>query len=106
MKAENLINEEVPILEGCDFSFPKNMTVMATLISTNEENSIGLKLSPSYYEKWYAIGDPSEESDKIKLPNNFWEDEVDSDIGYTEPTDLPKEQIDEKSEGLEKYLNF
>lgn len=102
----NLINEEVPILEGCDFSFPKNMTVMATLISTNEENSIGLKLSPSYYEKWYAIGDPSEESDKIKLPNNFWEDEVDSDIGYTEPTDLPKEQIDEKSEGLEKYLNF
>ena len=102
----NLINGDVPILEGCGFAFPNNMTVMATLVSSSDEHAVGLKLSSAYFRKWFAVGDPAEETDRIHLPENFWVDEVGEDYGYAEPSDLPKEAIIEKSDFLEKYLNF
>lgn len=102
----NLINGDVPILEECEFGFPKNMTVMATLISSTSENAVGLKLDSSFYNKWFAIGDPADESCKISLPENFWEDKEIEDCGYTEPSDLPKEFVGEKSELLDKYFEF
>ena len=63
-------------------------------------------LSPSYFSKWFAIGDPSEESDKIILPENFWDDEVIEGCGYVEPSDLSKERENERAELLDKYLEF
>jgi hypothetical protein len=102
----NLINGDVPILEGCGLKFPSNLTIMATVLSTAEDNAVGLKLSPSYFSKWFAIGDPSEESDKIILPENFWDDEVIEDCGYVEPSDLSKERVNERAELLDKYLEF
>lgn len=102
----NLINGDVPILEGCGLKFPSNLTIMATVLSTAEDNAVGLKLSPSYFSKWFAIGDPSEESDKIILPESFWDDEVIEDCGYVEPSDLSKERVNERAELLDKYLEF
>ena len=60
----------------------------------------------SFYNKWFAIGDPADESCKISLPENFWEDKEIEDCGYTEPSDLPKEFVGEKSELLDKYFEF
>ncbi|MBR2362872.1 MAG: hypothetical protein IKA80_09545 [Spirochaetaceae bacterium] len=102
----NLISGDIPFLEGCGLSFPNNMTVMATLLSTTEENAMGLKLNPSYFQKWYAIGNPSEENDKVLLPENFWNDEIGENYGYVEPSDIPKAHFTEKAELLDKYLNF
>lgn len=102
----NLINGDIPILEGCGLSFPNNMTVMATLLSTTEENTVGLKLNPSYFQKWYAIGNPSEENDKVLLPENFWNDEIGENYGYVEPSDIPKTYLIERAELLDNYLNF
>lgn len=102
----NLINGNMPILEGTGIGFPNNMTVMATVISSTEVHSVGLKLTPSFFCKWFAIGNPSEESDKIVLPENFWDDEVMDDVGYVEPSDLPKETVSEKAELLDKYFEF
>lgn len=102
----NLINGDVPVLEQCGFAFPNNMTIMATLLSSSEENAIGLKLNPIFYNKWFAIGDPADEADKFFLPDNFWDDEVGDNYGYVEPSELPKEKVTEKAEGLDKYLNY
>ena len=102
----NLINGDVPVLEQCGFAFPNNMTIMATLLSSTEENAIGLKLNPIFYNKWFAIGDPADEADKFFLPDNFWYDEVGDNYGYVEPSELPKEKVTEKAEGLDKYLNY
>lgn len=102
----NLINGDVPILEGSEIQFPNNMTVMATVVSSSEEHAVGLKMTPSYFSKWFAIGNPAEETDKIPLPENFWDDEVQEDEGYVEPTDLPKEIVTEKAELLSNYLDF
>ena len=102
----NLINDDVPILEGCGFPFPSNMTIMATIFSSTEEHSVGLKLNAAYYKKWFAIGNPENEDDIITLPENFWDDEVIDNCGYVEPSDLPKKSEMEKSELLEKYLEF
>jgi hypothetical protein len=102
----NLINGDIPFLEGCGLPFPNNMTVMATLLSSTEDNAVGLKLNPSYFQKWYAIGNPSEETDKILLPENFWNDEVGENYGYVEPSDLLEDYLIEKAELLDNYLNF
>ncbi len=102
----NLINGDIPILEGCGLPFPNNITVMATVLSTTEETSIGLKLNPLYFHKWYAVGNPAEESDRILLPENFWDDKVDGNYGYAEPRDLPKKENQEKAELLDNYLDF
>lgn len=102
----NLINGDVPILEQCGFAFPNNLTIMATLLSSTEEHAVGLKLKSLFYSKWFAIGDPTEESDKFFLPDNFWDDEVGDNYGYVEPSELPKEKITEKAECLDKYLNY
>lgn len=102
----NLISGDIPFLEGCGLSFPNNMTVMATLLSTTEENAVGLRLNPSYFQKWYAIGNPSEETDKVLLPENFWVDEIGENYGYVEPSDIPKAYLTEKAELLDNYLNF
>lgn len=102
----NLINGDVPVLEQCGFAFPNNMTIMATLLSSSEENTIGLKLNPIFYNKWFAIGDPADEADKFFLPDNFWDDEVGDNYGYVEPSELPKGKVTEKAEGLDKYLNY
>ena len=37
---------------------------------------------------------------------NFWDDEVGDNYGYVEPSELPKEKVTEKAEGLDKYLNY
>lgn len=102
----NLISGDIPFLEGCGLSFPNNMTVMATLLSTTEENAMGLKLNPSYFQKWYAIGDPSEETDKVLLPENFRNDAIGENYGYVEPSDIPKTYLIERAELLDNYLNF
>lgn len=102
----NLINGNEPFLEGCGFAFPKNMTVMATVVPTSKGHTIGLKLSVEYFGKWFAVGNPTEESDKIFLPENFWDDKVEGRYGYVEPSDLPKEIITEKAEILDNYLYF
>lgn len=102
----NLINGDVPRLKGCQFGFPNNMTIMATLLSSSEESAVGLKLNPFYFNKWFAVGNPLEETDKVLLPENFEYDEVLENIGYVEPSDLPKEVVTEKAELLDKYLDF
>lgn len=102
----NLINEDIPILEGCNLAFPQNLTIMATLFSSVEEHAVGLKLNPAYYTNWFAIGDPKNEEDKISLPDNFWNDEIIDNCGYVEPSDLKKLTTNEKSEALDKYLNY
>lgn len=102
----NLINGDVPTLDGCDFGFPNNMTVMATVLPATENHSVGLKLNPAYYNNWFAVGNPSETADKIPLPEDFWNDKADNSNGYVEPADLKKETAMEKAELLENYLNF
>lgn len=102
----NLINDDIPILEGCNFSFPQNLTILATIFSSTEEHAVGLKLNPAYYKKWFAIGDPENEDDKVGLPENFWDDEVIDNCGYVEPSDLKKFPSNEESEALDKYLNY
>ena len=80
--------------------------IMATLMPTNGDCPLGLKLDNNYFNDWFVIGNPTEPEDKVMLPDNFYEDEVSENEGFVEPTDLPKESPTERAEGLENYLNY
>lgn len=103
----NLISGAVPVLEGCEFAFPNNMTIMATVLPSKEPYSVGLKLNPAYFSGWFAIGDPSDENGKVSLPENFLDMEVKDNCGYMEPSDLKiGNKEDEKAGEFDKYLEF
>lgn len=102
----NFINNNAPLLDGFDKPFPRNLTIMATLMPTNGDCPLGLKLDNNYFNDWFVIGNPTEPEDKVMLPDNFYEDEVSENEGFVEPTDLPKESPTERAEGLENYLNY
>ena len=102
----NFINNNAPLLDGFDKPFPRNLTIMATLMPTNGDCPLGLKLDNNYFNDWFVIGTPTEPEDKVMLPDNFYEDEVSENEGFVEPTDLPKESPTERAEGLENYLNY
>ena len=102
----NFINNEVPTFDGFTGQFPNNLTIMATLLPTTGENPVGLKLPNNYFNEWFAIGDPAEETDKVYLPQDFNNFEIKGNIGFVEPSDLPKEEPAERAEALDKYLGF
>jgi len=102
----NFINGTEPVLKGYDQSFPKNLNIFATLLSTKGENALGLRLHKEYFTKWNAFGNPANIDDNICLPDNFIKDTVIENYGYIECADLLSSETGDKTAELEVYFEY
>ena len=80
-----------PVISGINKPLPKNIQLFATLQPTECEHPIGLPLHQDLFQNWGAIGSPKEESDRLTLPDDFWDFDPSGDgglVGYIEPDDV------------------
>jgi hypothetical protein len=73
-----------PFLEGTKFGLPDNLKIFATILSSNENETVGLKLSKKSFKSWGTFAEPDKKEYFIPLKLN----NVEQQYGYFEPANL------------------